>query len=57
MNPIDYIILAIVAAILGGAIYFICRAKKNGAKCIGCPDSKTCSGNCSSCSACRHSQQ
>ena len=47
---IDDIIAAIVlAAILGGAIAYIVWAKKKGAKCIGCPHSKTCGkkGSCS----------
>ena len=52
MNPIDYIIIAIVAAIVGGAAFYIYKAKKSGKKCIGCPDSATCSGNCGSCSGC-----
>ena len=46
---IDYIIIAIIIAILGGAAYYIYRAKKSGQRCIGCPDSKTCSGHCSGC--------
>ena len=49
MNPVDYILIAIVAAILGGAAYYIYKAKKSGKKCIGCPDSGSCSGNCSGC--------
>lgn len=50
MNPIDFVIIAVIAAILGLAGWYIYRAKKAGNKCIGCPDSKTCSGNCSGCS-------
>lgn len=46
----DILILAIIVLILGGAALYIYRAKKSGAKCIGCPDAKTCGGNCSSCS-------
>ena len=49
-------IIAIVAIVLiiGGAVAYIIKAKKSGQKCIGCPDSKTCSaggcsGNCSGC--------
>ena len=30
----------------------IAAAKKRGVKCIGCPDAKTCSGNCGSCGGC-----
>ena len=44
---IDYIIIASIVAIVGGAAYYIYRAKKSGQKCIGCPHAKTCSGGCS----------
>ena len=47
---IDWIIVAVILTILGGAIFYICRAKKKGVKCVGCPDSSTCSGNCGTCS-------
>ena len=43
------IIIAIVALILGLAIFYIVKSKKSGRKCIGCPDSGNCSGNCSCC--------
>lgn len=46
---VDFIIAVIALSIVGGAAFYIYRAKKNGAKCIGCPDSKTCGGNCGSC--------
>ena len=46
---VDFIIAVIVLSIVGGAAFYIYRAKKSGAKCIGCPDSKTCGGNCGSC--------
>lgn len=52
MNPVDYIIIAVVLAIVGGAALYIWKAKKNGKKCIGCPDSGSCSGHCSGCSGC-----
>lgn len=52
MEPIDFIVIAVITLIVGGASYYIYRAKKSGRKCIGCPDSKTCSGSCSSCSCC-----
>ncbi|MBQ7096214.1 MAG: FeoB-associated Cys-rich membrane protein [Clostridia bacterium] len=35
----NYIAIAILALILGGAIWYIIRAKKSGKKCIGCPES------------------
>ena len=49
MGGIDYIILGIIAVIVGGAAFYIYKAKKSGKKCIGCPDSGSCSGNCSGC--------
>ena len=40
----------IIIAIVALAVRYIYKAKKSGAKCIGCPDSKTCSAqSCSSC--------
>lgn len=38
----DFIIIAVVVIILGAAIIYIRKAKKSGAKCIGCPEG----GNC-----------
>ena len=46
----DGSIIPIIAIVLivGGAVAYIVRAKKSGQRCIGCPDSKTCSsGGCS----------
>ena len=53
MNPVDYIIIVIVALILGLSAWFIWKSKKSGKKCIGCPDSGSCSGGCSgNCAGC-----
>lgn len=54
MNLIDWIVLALVALIVIGVLVYIHRQKKKGVKCIGCPDSKVCSGNCAGCCACCH---
>ena len=47
----NFIILAIVAVIVALAARYIYKAKKKGAKCIGCPDGCSCScgksGGCS----------
>ncbi|MBE6917102.1 MAG: FeoB-associated Cys-rich membrane protein [Ruminococcaceae bacterium] len=51
MNAVDYLVIAVVAVIVGLGIWFIYRSKKKGVKCIGCPDGATCSGKCSSCSS------
>ena len=40
----DFIIVAVIIVILGAAIMYIRKAKKSGAKCIGCPAG----GNCPS---------
>lgn len=50
MKAVDIAVIAIIALILGLVIFFIRRQKKKGIHCIGCPDSKTCSGNCAGCS-------
>lgn len=49
---IDYIIIGIVLLIAGLSTFFIVMQKKKGVKCIGCPDSKSCNGNCSGCCHC-----
>ncbi|MBQ8868304.1 MAG: FeoB-associated Cys-rich membrane protein [Oscillospiraceae bacterium] len=46
----DLIIIGVVALIVALALGYIIKAKKSGKKCIGCPDSSTCGGACSSCS-------
>ena len=55
MKAVDILIIAVIVLILGSAIFFLHRAKKKGIKCVGCPDSSTCSGNCGNCSgSCGH---
>ena len=49
----NIILIFVLVAILGGAIFYIVRAKRKGEKCIGCPAAKTCGGKCEgSCSSC-----
>ena len=48
----DLIIVFVICVILGGAGYAVYRSKKAGKKCIGCPDSGSCSGACSGCCGC-----
>ncbi len=48
----NFIIVAIIAVIIGVALAYVIKAKKRGVKCIGCPDGAKCSGNCSCCSGC-----
>ncbi len=49
MKLVDMIVLAVIALIIGLVVFYIHRAKKKGAKCIGCPDGATCGGHCSGC--------
>ena len=50
----DLIVILIIAAIVGGAAFYIYRSKKNGKKCIGCPYAGGCPK--SSC-ACAHTEK
>lgn len=49
MKMEDIIVVAVMVLIVGLAALYVYRAKKRGQKCIGCPESKTCSGHCSGC--------
>ena len=42
----DLIVLAVLAVIVGLAARYVYKAKKSGAKCIGCPVEGGCSGKC-----------
>ena len=44
------IAVIIVVAVVALAIWYILKSKKNGVKCIGCPDSAHCAAkSCSNC--------
>jgi radical SAM protein with 4Fe4S-binding SPASM domain len=43
----DLIVVAILLVIVVAVLLYIRRAKRSGAKCIGCPYAKQCGGNCS----------
>ena len=45
----DIIAIVILLVIVGAAVAYIVKAKKSGKKCIGCPDSGSCSGKCGGC--------
>lgn len=45
----NIILIAVIALILGAAVWYIRRAKKAGVKCIGCPNGAACGGCCSGC--------
>lgn len=48
----DVIVIAILAVVVGSAIYYIRKEKKRGVTCIGCPHAGTCAkkrqGGCDS---------
>lgn len=48
----DLIVVGILLIIIGAATAYIVKAKKSGAKCIGCPSGGTCSGKNSGSSEC-----
>jgi len=41
---IDLLIIGIILLLVGIAVSYILKAKKSGAKCIGCPAAGSCSG-------------
>lgn len=48
----NVIVIVILAALIGGAIWYIVKEKKKGTKCIGCPYAGSCAtkaegGSCS----------
>jgi hypothetical protein len=43
----DIVIAVVLIAVLAMSIGYIVKAKKNGAKCIGCPSAKECGSNSS----------
>ena len=42
----NLIVIVILLLIAGGGAFYLWRAKKRGAGCVGCPHSKQCSGGC-----------
>ena len=46
---IDFIIAAVVIAIVGAAVVYIYKEKKSGKKCIGCPYADSCSAKSRTC--------
>ncbi len=53
MGIMDYVILGVIVAILALAGWYIVRSKKQGKKCIGCPDGCCSTQNtCPGCNGC-----
>lgn len=42
----DFIIVVVLLCIVAGIIFYLCKAKKRGETCIGCPYAKQCGGKC-----------
>ena len=42
MEPVDIIIVVVIAAIIGLAGWYVYKSKKSGKKCIGCPNGCSC---------------
>ena len=42
----NLIVIAVLLLVVGGAGYYIRKAKKQGQACVGCPHAKTCGQNC-----------
>ena len=58
----NIIAVAALALIIGYAVYYIIRAKKRGAKCIGCPEGccsakKDENSSCGCCCGCGNNSQ
>lgn len=45
MSIQDLVIITVLILVLAISIGYIIKAKKSGAKCIGCPTSKECGAN------------
>ena len=50
----DILVAAVIAVIVAAAAIFVIVSKKRGRKCIGCPDSGSCSGGCPGCQNSAH---
>ena len=48
---INYILIAVVAAIVGLAVWYIRKEKRRGIQCVGCPDAPSCVAGCGGCCA------
>ncbi len=42
----NVIVVILLAAIVGGIVWYLIKSKKRGETCIGCPYAKQCGGKC-----------
>ena len=47
----NFIVIAVLVLVIGGAILYVLKQRKKGVKCIGCPNGGNCSGSCCNCNA------
>lgn len=47
----NILLVAILLIIAGSAVWYIYKAKKSGATCIGCPHSKNCGSSSCNCNS------
>ena len=40
----NFVGILILAVLIGGAVMYLIKAKRNGVKCVGCPSGGSCSG-------------
>lgn len=50
---VDFMIVGILLVAIGAAVAYIIKQKKKGVRCIGCPSSGQCSGNCTTQCGCK----
>ena len=54
----NILLIVILLLAVGGAVRYICKSRKNGKKCIGCPYSDSCSAkNCASMCDCAEKEE
>ena len=53
MSLMDWLVIALVALIIGGALSYVIREKKRGRTCIGCPYGSSCNQKGGCCSGIR----
>ncbi len=42
----NFIVIGILIILVGAAVLHICKEKKKGTRCIGCPDAGCCGKSC-----------
>lgn len=52
MGAVDCIVIAVITLAVGGALAYIIKAKKNGKRCIGCPNASSCAKKENGCACC-----